>query len=73
MKKGRKAVTILNKGIWHNTGKLKAAKSLADARNHILYAKGDLGGRPEDAFRYIEGAMDVNSVFEENGHHYRSG
>ena len=73
MKKGGKAATFLSLGIRHNTKMLKAAKSPADAGNHHLIRKGDLGGNREDAIRHINGAVDEIRAFEENGHYHHYG
>ena len=71
MKKPRKAITFLSLGTLHNQEMLKAAKSLENARNRILYAKGDLGGRREDAIQHINSAVDDIRAFEENASVHR--
>jgi hypothetical protein len=73
MKKSGKAVTFLSLGVQHDQVMLKAAKSLTDARNHLLYAKGNLGAWREDAIQHINSAVDDIRAFEENGHHRRYG
>ncbi len=71
MKNDRKAVLFLSLGTPHNSEMVKAARALADARTHLLYAKGDFGGRREDAIQHINSAVDDLRAFEEHGYHSR--
>jgi hypothetical protein len=65
MKKSEVVEPFLSLVVRHNRERSKAAKSLADARNHLLCAKGDLGGRRGDVFQHLQGAFDDIRSFEE--------
>ncbi|HEY5038515.1 MAG TPA: hypothetical protein VIJ93_05520 [bacterium] len=71
MIKSEKAVTFLSLGNQYNQEMLKAAESLVDAKNHLLFAKGDLGGHREEAIQHINSAVDEIRSYEENGNHRR--
>lgn len=70
MRKDGRAVALLNLGVRHNDELLKAAKSLANARSHLLFAKVGLAEHREQAIRYINGAVDEIRALDENGPHY---
>ena len=67
MKNSGKAVTFLSLGNQHNLQMVRAVRSLSNARRRLMYAKGDLGGRREDAIQHINSAVDDIRKFEENG------
>lgn len=73
MRKTTKAVMFLSTGNQPNPEMLKATKLLVDARNQLLYAKGDFGGCREDAIQHINNVVDEIRAFEENGRHHSYG
>lgn len=56
------------RGARHNPEMWKAARSLADAKNHLWYAKSDFGGHRVNAIQDINMALDeIQSAEENNG------
>ena len=77
MKKVRNAVTFLSSVIRHNNKEmLKAAKLLGllgDARNQLMYAEGDFGGRRQGAIQHINSAVNEIRAFEVDRYSSRYG
>ena len=75
MKKISKAVSFLSLVIRHNNREmLKAAKLLGllgEAKNQLLYARGDFGGGRESALQHINIAVNEIRMFERNKDVYR--
>jgi hypothetical protein len=53
----------------HNPELLKAAKSLAEAKNHLWYAQSDFGGHRTSAIQHINMALDEISAAENAWRH----
>jgi hypothetical protein len=47
-----------DRGIPHDPEMLRAARALAEAKNHLWYAKNDFGGHRANAVRNINMALD---------------
>jgi hypothetical protein len=75
MKKIGRAVSFLSLMIRHNNReRLKAAKLLGllgEAKNRLLYARGDFGGGREIALQHINIASDEIRMSEKNKDVYR--
>ena len=55
----------------HDPEMLRAAQSLAEAKNHVWYAKTEYGGRRARAIQYINLALDQINAAEAVRENYR--
>jgi|GEM_PF-5907069 hypothetical protein len=67
MSKANKTMDFLTMGLRHENDLTRAMKSLADAKNYLLYAEGNVGGHREDVLLHIKKAADEIKAYQEKG------